>query len=309
LFERILITGGNGFIGSRLARRLIEEGRDVHLVLRPGSPVPRLHGLAKRYRPWEVDLADAAGLAGAVKRCKPNLIFNLACRGVLPGRDTRGDLLTTNVSGTANLLDALRPMSYDAFIQVGSGVEYGPSEMALTENIPLAPVTDYASSKAAAALLCLAEGRQGKPVSVVRIFSAYGPGEASARLVPYVMNTCARGERPRVSAGTQRRDMIFVDDVVDLLIAAADHPGHVLHAATGEDTRVRDLIEMITDLVGGPPAVFGDRVMRPGEPERYCGDFQRTTAATGWRPRVDLAEGLRRTWESLRPSVPALQPA
>jgi len=177
----------------------------------------------------------------------------------------------------------------------------------------LEPRTDYAVAKAAASLLCQAEAHKGRPVVIVRIFSAYGPWEDPTRLVPYVMECCHRGEPARVSAGWQPRDFIYVDDVVDLLKIAASQPsmhGHILHACTGLQNTVRDMVQTIISVCGAGrmQALFGAEVVRPGEPTSWVGSIVETTALTGWTPQHTLRSGIERMWAWYR-SAHGLQAA
>src|SRR5262249_37793178 len=151
---------------------------------------------------------------------------------------------------------------------------------------------------------CLADGHAGRPVVVVRVFHAYGPREDPARLVPYVMGCCLRGETPRVSAGLQRRDFIHVGDVVALLrraAALAPSPGWVRHAGCGREHSVRGLVETVVAVSGSKvvPA-FAAESLRPGEPAHYLADVTHTRNVTGWAPRFDLRAGLEQTWEWFR---------
>ncbi|HMC90695.1 MAG TPA: NAD(P)-dependent oxidoreductase, partial [Gemmataceae bacterium] len=165
----------------------------------------------------------------------------------------------------------------------------------------LQPRTDYAVAKAAASLLCLAESHNGRPVVVVRVFSAYGPWEDPTRLVPYVMRCCHRGEPVRVSAGWQPRDFIYVDDVVDLLKIAALQPGahgHILHACTGRQSTVRDMVQTIVSVCGAGlvQTFLGAEPVRPGEPTSWVGSLAETTALTGWNPHHTLRSGIEHMW-------------
>jgi nucleoside-diphosphate-sugar epimerase len=298
--ERILITGGSGFIGACLTRRLLAERHDVHLLLRPQARLWRLAGLEGRYTPLRADLGDAEAVRAAVDASRPAVVYHLATHGAYPFQKDRTAILGTNLLGTANLLDALREHDYRVFINAGSSSEYGHKDRPMHEDDLLEPRSDYGIAKAASTLLCQAEAHQGRPVATVRIFSAFGPWEEPTRLVPYVMGCCLRGEAPRVTAGNQPRDFIYVEDVVDLLLKGADIPsvdGRILHAGTGVQHSVRDMVETIIDVCGGPPAEYGAAAMRFDEPTSWVASIARTRELTGWQPRYDLRAGVERMWE------------
>jgi nucleoside-diphosphate-sugar epimerase len=300
--ERVLITGGSGFVGACLAHDLVGAGHEVHLVLRSRSNPWRLAPLAGRYTPHEADLLDAPSLRRAVAACRPQVVYHLATHGAYPRQTDRAAILATNLLGTANLLDALDGCDYRALVNAGSSSEYGPRTGPMREDDPPDPRTDYAVAKAAATLLCRAEAARGKPVVTVRIFSAYGPWEDPGRLVPHVMGCCSRGETPRVTTGRQPRDFIHVDDVVALLRRAADCPrahGRILHAGTGRQHTVRDMVETILEVCGKGrvTAAFGAEPGRPDEPVSWVADIEQTTALTGWQPAFDLRAGVQYTWD------------
>jgi nucleoside-diphosphate-sugar epimerase len=298
--ERVLITGGSGFIGACLTRHLIAAGHDVHLVLRPEARTWRLVGLDDQYTRHVADLRDAASLRRAVQACQPEVIYHLATHGGYPDQRDRGTILATNLQGTANVLDALAGHDYRALVHTGSSSEYGHKDQPMREDDLLQPRSDYAVTKAAATLLCQAEAFRGAPVCTVRVFSAYGPWEEPSRLVPYVMNCCVRGETPRVTTGRQPRDFIHVDDVVGLLITAAHHPqvrGQILNAGTGRPQTVRDMVETIVAASGARVRPeYGSQAMRQDEPACWVASIERTRELTGWRPRLSLEEGVRRLW-------------
>lgn len=300
--ERVLITGGAGFLGGALARALLADGHDVHLLVRPGTDPRRLDGRCTAY---EADLCEATAVRRAVAACRPEVVYHLGTYGWQAGPKDPAAIRAVNGPGTANLLAALEDQPYRALVHAGTGLEYGPHDGPVREDAPLRPPTEYAAAKAAASQLCLAERARGRPVVVVRVFLAYGPGEAPGRLIPYLMGCCLRGEVPRVSAGAQRRDFIHADDVIALFRAAAARPvegGPVLHAGTGREYSVREVVAAVLEACGRPgaPVVFGAAALRPGEPEHYLADIAGTRARTGWAPRLDLRAGLARTWEWFR---------
>jgi nucleoside-diphosphate-sugar epimerase len=299
---RLLVTGASGFIGASLVRRLVAAGRAVHVLLRPGPPPARLAGLEGKYVTHYADLRDGDAVRTAVVSCQPETVYHLAAHGTRPGQSDRTAILASNFLGTAHLLDALDGHNYRAFVHAGSSSEYGPMDRPMREDDPPRPRTDYGVAKAAATLLCQAQAHRGRPVVTVRIFSAYGPFEDPNRLASAVMAACLSGDLPRVTQGDQPRDWIYVDDVLDLLVAAAVTPrveGGVLHAGTGRRQSVRDLVEAIVAAcpVGHRPPIYGACPPRPDEPAVWVADVTRTTALTGWAPRVGLAEGTRRMWQ------------
>jgi nucleoside-diphosphate-sugar epimerase len=299
--ERVLLTGGSGFVGSCLARALVADGHEVHLLLRAGPDRWRLAGLEGRYRAHLADLRDAAAVRAAVDAARPAVVYHAAAHGTLPTQTDRAAVLAGNILGTAHLLDALDGHDYRALVHLGSSSEYGHKAGPMSEDDRLGPRTDYAVAKAAATLLCLAEAHKGRPVVAVRIFSAYGPWEGPSRLASQVIAACLLGQRPRVGAGGQPRDWVYVEDVIELLRLAADTPaarGRVLHAGGGRDQTVRDLVEALLRAGGGGlTAEYGAEPTRPDEPARWVASLAETTRLTGWRPRHDLEAGARRTWE------------
>jgi nucleoside-diphosphate-sugar epimerase len=305
-WKRVLVTGGGGFVGACLVRRLIDLHKDVHLLLRSRTTSWRLAALEGRCTTHPADLRDAGAVRQAVERCRPEVVFHVAAHGAFPGQRDRGAILASNVLGTANLLDALEDVPYRALVHTGSSSEYGHKDHPMRADDALEPRSDYGVAKAAATLLCQREALRGRPVCTVRIFSAYGQWDDPGRLVPHVMGCVARGEAPAITSGDQPRDWVHVDDVVDLLLAAAAATcrapagahGQVLHAGGGKDQTVRDMVETILAVTGSTLAArYGTEPRRPDEPRRWVASLERTTALTGWAPRLDLRAGVARTWE------------
>jgi nucleoside-diphosphate-sugar epimerase len=300
--ERVLITGGSGFIGANLARTELVAGNAVHLLLRPDANLWRLKDIEGGYIPEWGDLRDVRAVQRAVEASRPDVVYHLATHGAYHSQRDRRVILTTNMIGTANLLDALAGRDYRALVYTGSSSEYGHKRRPMREDDMLEPRTDYGVTKAAATLLCQAEAFRGAPIALVRVFSAYGPWDAPDRLVPYLMRCCHLGEDPQVSAGWQPRDFIYIDDLLDLLrLAAHQQEGHgrILHAGTGCQRHVRDMVEGIIALCGGGRVkpIYGGADVRPDEPRQWVASIDETTTRTGWRPRVDLVTGIRRTWD------------
>jgi nucleoside-diphosphate-sugar epimerase len=300
--QRIFITGASGFIGACLMRELIASGEEVHILVRRETSPWRLDGLDGQYELHHADLRDLADVRRAVDACRPDVVYHLAAHGTLYGEHDRAAVFDSNVSGTCNLLEALGRHDYRRLVHVGSSSEYGHKSGPMREGDRLEPRSDYAVSKAAATLLVQAEAFKGRPVTTVRVFSAYGPWEAPTRLIPYVMECCLRGERPQVTDGGQPRDFIHVDDCVALLLRAAATPaaaGQILHAGTGRPQTVRSMVDLALQVCTGGylAADYGAQPTPCDEPHEWVADINRTISLTGWRPSITPEQGLKSTWE------------
>lgn len=297
--ERVLVTGGSGFIGACLVHSLIADGHDVHLTLRAESQTWRLAAVAGRYTRHDADLRDAAAVRSAVEASRPDVVYNMAAAGTFVNQRDRAAIMAVNIQGAVNLLEALERHDYRALVHAGTSSEFGHKDRPILADDRLDPRDDYAIAKAASAHLFQAAAYRGRPHIVVRIFSAYGPWEDPKRIASYVMGCCARGETPLVTSGLQPRDFIYVDDVIHLMRTAAEQPrtyGRTLLAGSGRRQSVRDMVETVVAVCGGKPAVYGAEPSRADEPTIWQADIEETTALTGWRPRYDLRAGVEKMW-------------
>jgi nucleoside-diphosphate-sugar epimerase len=285
-----LVTGATGFIGSPLVRRLREEGAVVYAVSR---------------RPPTTAAADVQWLTGhlddlpTVQRvfdaANPRLVFHLASH-VAGARDLALVMPTfhSNLASTVNLLSVAAERGCDRIVLTGSLEE--PTEPTAVPSSP------YAAAKhAASGYARMFHALFGTPVTMLRLFMVYGPGQADAtKLIPSVITALLRGEPPQVSSGSREVDWIYVEDVVAAMMAAVDAPaavGATVDVGSGTLVSIRSIVEQLTELVN--PRIrplFGAVPDRPLEQVRVA-DTARTAALIGWKPKVGLNEGLRRTIE------------
>jgi len=296
--RRALVTGASGFIAAPLMRRLTGLGATVHGVSRSapaeGTPGAVFHPL---------DLADAAGVSRLFEAVKPELVFHLASHVAgSRGLDLVPSTFRDNLVSTVNLLMAAGTTPCKRFVLTGSLEEpASPAD---------APSSPYAAAKAAASLYAdLFHALYRVPVVKARLFMVYGPAQRDeSKLVPYVIRRLLAGESPKLSPGQRPVDWIFVDDVVDGLIALACSPkaieGSRLDLGSGSLVTVRAVVERLVALTESRAAPeFGALPERPFEQVRQA-DTAATEAATGWRPLVPIDEGLRRTiaWYRAHPA-------
>jgi nucleoside-diphosphate-sugar epimerase len=298
--ERALVTGAAGFVGARLVRGLVARGAEVHAVIRPSSPASRLAGVEGAVL-HPADVTDAAALASAVAASRPTCVFHLAMESGHPNGAAAVDAaLRAGVLGTWNLLRALDRWPEARVVHVGSSLEYGPRDRALRESDPLAPSTPRGLAKAASALVACEWARaNGRPLALVRPFSVYGPGEAESRFVPRAVRAALLGEELALTGPGLRRDYVFVDDVVDALLLAADAPvapGECFNVGTGVQWSNEELVEQVEKAAGRRVRVrVGAHPASPSDTPCWLADPARARERLGWTPRHDLARGLAAT--------------
>lgn len=303
-FRTALVTGGTGFIGSVLVHRLLSSGVGVTCLVRARTRSPgALAGLGGA-RVIESPSFSAAHLDTALAGVSADVVFHLASYGVHQADRDAAQLLEGNVSFLCNLLEATSSWPMQRFIYSGSCAEYGfPAQegMPIPETDGLRPASMYGAAKAVAFLAGRAlAARLSTPFVALRLFGAFGVHEAPLRLAPYLIRQLTQDRPVTLTPGDQVRDLLYEDDIVDALIAAAEggvmQSGEVYNVCSGRGTRVREVGEMVARALGKPLGLlqWGARPYRADEPLWQVGDNRRFTAATSWRPRITVEEGIKR---------------
>lgn len=313
---QVLVTGGTGFIGSALARRLLADGYQVSLFAREGADRSRLQGAADRVQWLTGDLRDAAAVRAAVEQVEPQAVYHLASTPFNPPTISASEHLATIVGGTVSILEALKDRPGVRVVATGSAAAYGGGSQR-RETDPLRPATMLGAAKASASLWLQMYARQyGLQTVELRLFMPYGPVEHPKRLVPHVILSALEGRDIPLTAGDQQRDLVYVDDVVEALRLAGERPlapGAVFNVGSGVGTPVRLIVERILQLMGRPvKALFGAMPTRPDEIMEMSADIAAARAQLGWAPRTPLDEGLRRTitwWTEHRRSAEQVRDA
>jgi UDP-glucose 4-epimerase len=298
---RFLVTGGAGFIGSALANRLAGAGHEVRVIdnLAAGDPAR----LDERVFFTRGDVADIPKLWTLLQDVA--CVYHLAARVSVPESiQYPRDYNHVNVGGTVSVMEAMRDVGVERVVLASSGAVYGKQdEQPLHEGMTPSPDSPYAVSKFAAETYVSTIGALwGIETVALRIFNAYGPGQqlpvAHAPVVPRFIRAALTGESIVVyGGGGQTRDFVYIDDVVDALIAAATAPNvdrQVINVGSGTQTSVNDLVENIGRAAGkhlDPIHNTG----RSGGVDHMCADITRARRLLGFGPGTSLAEGLRRT--------------
>jgi UDP-glucose 4-epimerase len=290
--RRVLVTGGAGFIGSRIVRALLTSGAEP-IVLDDLSSGSR-DSIPGGVELIEADVADPA-VAGLVGATRPNVVIHAAAQVSVPvsvadpGRDR-----AVNLGGTEHVLRGAHEGGAQRFVFASSGgAVYGEADGADEAWLPR-PASPYGIHKLAA------EGyvaTSGLSYGIARYANVYGPGQRSDLEGGVVAIFCERllARQPITifGSGEQSRDFIFVDDVAQatLVIAAAERSG-TWNVATGEATSVNALLDALGELIVPPVAVYHEAT-RPGDVHRSRLSTARITSELGWRASYGLQEGLR----------------
>jgi UDP-glucose 4-epimerase len=288
---RYLITGGRGFIGRHVIRRLVARGADVHATSR--TQPHKQAGV----RWWCVDLTDAKATRAVVQEVRPDVVIHLASRAE-GGRSLAlvVPMLNDNVMSAVNVMAAAADVPGCRVVLAGSLEEHSDLEPGSGARSP------YSASKIAATTYAtLFRDLARLPVVVLRLAMVYGPDEPhTTRLVPHVVDSFLHGIAPRLSSGLRRIDWVYVDDVVDALLAAAVEPaalGRVLDIGTGDVASIRDAVSLIADVTGTRVAPkFGPRPDRQGDRDLVA-DPEPALRYLGWSARTSLRAGMERTIE------------
>lgn len=284
-----LVTGGAGFIGSRLCDLLAAAGLVVHAAGRR----PRGPASAEHY--WQVDLVDVNATHDLVRSVRPDFVFHLASHvWGAPDVEHVTPTFQNNLQTTVNILTALVETECRRFIVTGSLVE--PIEKS-GASIPNSPYT--ASKWASSDYVRMFHALYGVPGAIARVFMVYGPAQQDpTKLVPYVIRSVLDEERPKITSGEHLIDWVYIDDVaygLALMAVAPGIEGSTIDLGSGALIRTVDLVERICELMGGNlHPLVGALPDRPMEPTRVARASD-TEDALGWSPRTPLIDGLNRT--------------
>ena len=313
--KRALVTGGHGFVASHLARALLERGDAVTVLDLAPPPLSglTLQGVAPEIELVEADLGDAARVGATVDSGEFDVVFHLAAQTLVgPAMADPVATFEANVRGTWILLEACRRADVPAIVVASSDKAYGPSEqLPYREDMQLRPASPYEASKAAADAIALSyRPAYGLPVTVTRFANIYGGGDLNfSRLIPEAIAAVLDGRRPRIrSDGSPERDFLHADDAVSAYLAiehavGAGGPaaGEAFNAGGERPHSVGEILETIAAVSGADLEPEYHGIGSPaGEIDRQYVDSAKLRGLTGWRPAVELGDGLGRALEWYR---------
>jgi nucleoside-diphosphate-sugar epimerase len=303
-----LVTGGAGFLGSNLVRRLLAEGHSVTVFdsLATGRR-ENLEGLEGDLTFVKGDIRDNAALLEVFASKGFECAFHLAALpSVRFSFENPQEAHEVNATGTLNVLAVARALAVGRVVFASSCALYGDtSRPPIAEDAPAEPLSPYAAQKLLGEKYCLLYSRfLGVPAVALRLFNIYGPrqdpGSDYAAVVPKFLTGLLQGEPPIVYGdGEQTRDFVFVEDAVNACVLAsssAKAPGRVINIGSGIETPISKLAKLTASVAGVElkpkhgPAV-------PGEVRHSCADITLARNILGYSPATTLEQGLKKTLE------------
>lgn len=307
--KRVIVTGGAGFLGSHLVRRLVRDGAEVTVLDRARAPTG-LQAAAndETCAHIELDLENRQAVRRVMGRLHPQVMVHLAGRVDLSRTPEVTDLcLRGNVLTTGHLLWEIKDRAIESFVYASSTEVYGRNPIPFHEAQIVDPPSPYAISKVAAEHLCqFFYQAYGVPTVTVRMSTVYGPGQSAARLIPSAILAIRRNAALPMTRGEHCRDFLYVDDAVDGLLRAAAVPaarGQVINLGHEEPVSLRAVIEIIRHLMGTSwQPQYGALPSRVGEAAVWSSRCAKAREVLGWQPRIGMEEGLARVIDAFQAS-------
>ena len=307
--QRVVVLGASGFIGRWVARLLCRHGARVYAIVRNTTATEQVFAQYDiQAEIIEQDVQDLDGVADRLRAIQPAISFNLAGYGV--DRSERDEAVAYRINTElVHALGTAVPATHDGawpgrhLVHVGSALEYGDLDGNLAEDSVPCPTTLYGRTKLGGteALRDLGQSLGIKGVTA-RLFTVYGPGEHTGRLLPSLLDTTRTGRPLDLSAGMQKRDFVYVEDVAEGLLrlgTAPTAPGEVINLATGRLTTVRHFVEIAAEVLQIPEdhLNFGALPTYPSEMAHGDVTTARLRHRTAWTPSVSIAEGVQKTFD------------
>jgi UDP-glucose 4-epimerase len=297
---RALVTGGAGFIGSRLVEALRCRGHATAVIGRRAEPDPSCGS-------YRLDILDAEALRDVFERERPDVVFHLAAQSrVRPSLNDPVNDAAVNVVGLLNVLQSAKGLAQKVVFASSGGAIYGrPTRIPIQEGDRFlsTPLSPYGiSKKVAEDYLRFFRDSSGLDYTALALATVYGPRQrAEDGVIPLFVSMLFAGETPTIfGTGGETRDYVYVDDVVEAFVLAASlGSGELLNIGTGRETSLSQIFSMLAEFIGfsGEPAYCPQP---QGEVSRLSLDVSRAWGRLTWQPCTALEDGLQRTVEWFR---------
>ena len=293
--KRVLITGITGFVGKALSKRLKSQGANVFGISR---------SIKNDKKNLKVDILDYSAIDKFIKDSKIDICFHLASTSLVEeGQLHPYQTFKVNTEGTLNILESARNNNLNRIIVASTSHVYGKNKVPYFENYMPRPTRPYETSKACTDIIAQSYATSfNLPVLIPRFVNIYGPGDLNfQRLIPKTIKSILEDVPPKMWGGEAIRDYLFIDDAIDayLLLAKINTSkvgdNRVFNFGSSNMIGVEDLIKKIIKIVGKNLIIKKVSDERKGEIASQYVSFNKAIRVLGWKPKISLDEGLKRT--------------
>ena len=296
----VLLTGASGFVGSYVLAKLLEDGHQVAVLLRPQSNRWRIKPLLEKCVVMEQNLESIHLVQEAVTAFAPEALIHTAWYGVTHDQRNNPDQINRNLILLNHLFYVAQTAGVKTIIGFGSQAEYGPVNRIINEQQPTHPTTLYGVAKLAAYhLLDVLCAQHNIRFVWHRLFSAYGPKDAPSWFIPFLIRKLMNHEEPELTAGTQLWDFIFVEDVAKAVMDTLNSQASgIFNLGSGKAYPIKTIAELIANYINPQISLgFGKMSFRQDQVMHLEADISRLNKQVGWRPKMSLTEGLKQTMD------------
>lgn len=294
--KRILITGIDGFVGTRLRKRLESLGTHVYGISKTSSSQRILH----------TDILDFGGIESFIEKKDITLCFHLAGVSLVEaGQEDPYHTFDINIKGTLNILELARRFLFEKVIIASTSHVYGNNRLPFREGYTPRPSRPYETSKACTDLIAQSYADTFHlPVLIPRFVNIYGPGDTNfSRLIPKTIRSVLQNKNPTMWGGDIIRDYLYIDDAIDAYIKLAQvdmkkiGKNRLLNFGVGNATTVKDIINKIIEISKKNVTINYVEDERAQEIKSQYVSYAKARRLLGWKPKTTIDEGLKKTIE------------
>ena len=304
--QKVLITGGFGFVGSHLVKHFVKTGAKVYVLALPNADKSLIYDCLDKINTFEVDIQDTVQVEKIVLYVKPDYVFHLASYGV--NSKNKDELLSAkiNIIGSINLIKPLIKTGCKKLINIGTSSEYGIS--AAKEDSVLNPVDIYGSTKASATIV-LHQIAKEKNIDIVtlRLFGVFGEGEEPHKIFSYVILNLLKNKDVRLTKCEQLRDYMYVENIVDIISEVGldkNLKNEIFNIASGDCYPLKYYIDLIFEYMNtNKNPMYGALEYRNTERFAPTADISKAKDLLEFKINIPLEEGLKKTIQWYKDNV------
>ena len=292
LKQKVLITGGTGFIGFHIAKKLSKLGYKTTSL---STSKPKI---TRKTRGVKYITCDVTKKKIFNSKLKENFDYVINLSGYID-HSNKIKTLKSHYEGCKNLADFFLRRKIKLFIQIGSSLEYGNKNSPQHETFPCRPRSNYGLAKLKATKYLFKLGKKFNfPFIVLRLYQIYGPNQTINRLIPIAISSCLKDKRFACTSGTQFRDYLYIDDLVNLIYKILKNKKKtqkIYNVGFGKPFAVKKVIISIQRIIGKGIPQFGKILMRKDEIKSLYPNINRIKKSFKWKPKVLIKTGLKKT--------------